>query len=97
MMQFRLLVESKQEGVFHAVSEEGVPMKEFLGVVAKKLGLELKSQTVEEAMPSMGFLAMTLAADKPASSRKTQAVLGWNPSGTGQPGLVEDLEVNYEF
>lgn len=93
---FRLALEKGTSGaIYHAVAEEGVPMKEIMAVVGKKLQLELKSLTLEEAMPGVGFMALVLGADNPATSEKTQKVLGWEPRGSGEPDLLVDLEANY--
>ena len=93
---FRLALEvGKPGGVYHAVAEQGVPLKDIMGVVGQKMNIPIKSKTVEEAMPDVGFLALVLAADNPTSSEKTQKELGWNPKGSGQPDLIADLEANY--
>ncbi|KAH0830807.1 hypothetical protein AYO21_10038 [Fonsecaea monophora] len=93
---FRLALEKGTPGAYyHAVAEQGVPMKDIAGVVGKNLGLPVESKTVEEAMGTLGFLALAFSADNPTSSEKTQRVLGWNPKGSGQPGLLADMEANY--
>ncbi len=66
-----------------------------MNVVSKRLDVPVKSKTVEEAMPDLGFLAFVIGGDNPVSSEKTQKELEWNPTGSGQPGLLADLEANY--
>ena len=90
----RLALEKGKAGAtYHAVAEQGVPMKNILTVVGKGLGLPVASQSAEEAMASGGgFLAHASALDNPTSSEKTQKELGWHPTGLG---LLADLEANY--
>ncbi len=66
-----------------------------MDVIGRRLQLPVKSKTVEEALPEIGFLAPAIGRDNPTSSEKTQKELGWNPTGSGQPGLLADLEANY--
>ena len=93
----RLALEKGTAGAtYHAVAEEGVPMKDILTVVGKGMGLRVESQSAEEAMAAAGggggFLAHVSALDNPTSSEKTQKELDWHPKG---PRLLEDLEANY--
>jgi nucleoside-diphosphate-sugar epimerase len=93
---FRLALEKGSPGaIYHAVAEEGVPMKDIMAVVGRRLQIPVESKTVEEAMADLGFIAVALGGDNPTSSEKTQRELGWNPAGSGQPGLLADLEANY--
>ncbi|EXJ72991.1 uncharacterized protein A1O5_04140 [Cladophialophora psammophila CBS 110553] len=92
----RLALEKGTPGAhYHAVAEQGVPMKDIANVVGKNLQVPVESKATEEAMKTLGFLALVFAADNPTSSEKTQAELGWNPSAGGQPELLADLEANY--
>jgi hypothetical protein len=43
----------------------------------------------EEAADHFGWLALFAARDAPASSQRTQELLGWRPTG---PGLICDLD-----
>lgn len=89
----RLAVEKCTGGArYHAVAEQGVPMKDIMTLVGEKLSLPVESKTVEEAGASMGFFANIIALDNPTSSEKTQKELGWKPAG---PGLLEDMEKFY--
>ena len=76
-------------GVYHAVGEEGVPMREIAEVLARGLGVPPKSVTPEEAPAFFGPMAMFAGVDLSASSALTRERLGWKPSG---PGLIADLE-----
>ncbi len=92
-VMLRLALEKGTAGAtYHAVAEQGVPMKDILTVVSKRLELPLESQPVQDAMGTIGFLAYLIASDNPTSSEKTQKELGWHPT---HPGLLADLEANY--
>ncbi|EXJ63966.1 hypothetical protein A1O7_00301 [Cladophialophora yegresii CBS 114405] len=64
-------------------------------VIGKRLDIPVVSTTVGDATPDFEFIATALAGDNPAASEKTQRELGWNPMGSGQPGLLADLDTNY--
>ncbi|KIY00259.1 uncharacterized protein Z520_03944 [Fonsecaea multimorphosa CBS 102226] len=93
---FRLALEKGVPGgTYHAVAEQGVPWKDIANVVGKNLQLPVENKSSEEAMKTLGFLALVFGADNPASSEKTQRELGWDPRASGQPELLADLEANY--
>lgn len=73
---------------YHAVAEEGVPMREIAEVVGKGLGLPVRSIPQEEGASYFGWMGHLASRDLRASSTKTKRVLGWEPTG---PGLLEDL------
>ena len=82
---FRLALEhGATEGPYHAVAEEGVSFKDIAGVVARRLDVPLVSKTLDEAE----YVDLYLE-DVPASSERTQALLGWEPT---EPGLIADLD-----
>ncbi len=86
---YRLALEKGEAGAkYHAVDEQGVPMREIAEALGKGLELPVKSVTQEEAGEQFGFLAMFAALDLEASSATTRKALGWTPTG---PGLIEDL------
>ena len=90
---FRLALERGAEGgPFHAVADEGVPFRAIAEVVGKHLGVPVVSQTPDEAAEHFGWFTRFAAIDAPASSEKTRAVLGWQPT---QLGLLADIEANY--
>jgi len=87
---YRLALEKHEPGSrYHAVSEEGVSMREIAEVVGKGLKVPVVSLSPEEAAAHFGWLAMFAGLDMPASSAQTQRQLGWSPTG---PGLIADLE-----
>jgi nucleoside-diphosphate-sugar epimerase len=87
---YRLALEKNEAGAkFHAVGEEGIPLREIAEAIGRGLKIPVKSISPDEAQSHFGFLGMFAALDMPASSAKTRKKLGWNPVG---PGLIADLE-----
>jgi nucleoside-diphosphate-sugar epimerase len=87
---YRLAIEKAEPGAkYHAVAEEGVPMRDIVGAIGRRLKLPVKSITPDESQAFFGWLAMFAAHDMPASSAQTRKKLGWQPTG---PGLITDLE-----
>lgn len=83
------LTKGKAGSIYHAVAEEGVPVKEIAETIGKKLGIPAVSKTTEEAREYLGFLALPLAGDNPVSSVKTREELGWKPEHSS---LISDIE-----
>jgi nucleoside-diphosphate-sugar epimerase len=87
---FRLALEKAERGArYHAVAEEGVPMRDIAEVIGRRLKLPVVSIAPEQAGEHFGWLAMFAGLDLPASSKQTRERLGWEPSG---PSLIADLE-----
>ncbi|WP_372783032.1 SDR family oxidoreductase [Phenylobacterium sp.] len=87
---YRLVLEKGERGArYHAVAEEGVPMRAIAETIGRRLGVPVRSLTPEEAPEFLGFLAMFAGRDGSASSALTRRRLGWSPTG---PGLIADLE-----
>jgi nucleoside-diphosphate-sugar epimerase len=87
---YHLAFEKAEPGaIYHAVDEEGVPVK----AVAEALGRGLKMPTVsiklEEAEAHFGWLGRFAGHDMPASSALTRQKLNWTPTG---PDLITDLD-----
>jgi nucleoside-diphosphate-sugar epimerase len=88
---YRLALEKGTAGgKYHAVAEEGVPLREIAGVIGRRLNIPVVSKSREEAAGHFGFLGGFVAVDSAASSALTQKWLGWRP--TQQPGMIDDLE-----
>jgi nucleoside-diphosphate-sugar epimerase len=87
---YRLAIEKGAEGdvVYHAVQEEGVPMRAIAETIGKGLNVPVASIPPEKAAEHFGWLARFAALDMPASSEWTRKALNWQPAG---PGLIEDL------
>jgi nucleoside-diphosphate-sugar epimerase len=85
----RLGLEQAPAGtVLHAVAEEAVPTREIAEAIGRSLGLSTTSVDPEDAVEHFGFIGRFFALDLPASSARTQELLGWTPTG---PTLLEDI------
>ncbi len=86
---YRLALEKGvTDGIYHAVGEEGVPMRQIIEVIGRALNVPIVSIRKEEAGDYYGPLAMFAGLDMPASSALTQQRLGWTPTGIG---LIADI------
>jgi len=86
---FRLALEKGQAGArYHAVGEEGVPLRAIAAVIGEGLNLPVESITPDETSGYFGGLAGLASADLAASSALTRRWLGWDPIG---PDLLTDL------
>jgi nucleoside-diphosphate-sugar epimerase len=92
---FRLALEKGEPGArYHAVAEEGVPLREIAEVIGAGMRLPVESITPEQAPGYYGWLAQLATLDLPASGALTRQQLGWAPTG---PGLLTDLrETDYD-
>ena len=87
---YRLALEKQKAGSrYHAVAEEGVPVRDIAEVIGRGLKVPVVSLSPEEAPAHFGWLSAFVGYDMPASSAQTQERLGWRPTG---PGLIADLE-----
>jgi nucleoside-diphosphate-sugar epimerase len=87
---YRLALEKAEAGSrYHAVAEEGVPVRDIAEVIGRGLKVPVVSIAPEEAAAHFGWLGHFVGWDIPASSAITREKLGWNPTG---PGLITDLE-----
>ena len=75
---------------YHAVAEEGVPLREIAEAIGRGLKVPVVANLPQEAARHFGFLGFFVGVDCPASSALTQERLGWRP--TSQPGMIEDLD-----
>ena len=90
---FRLALEKGAPGAsYHAVAEQGIPMKDIMTVIGKHLQLPVEGKSMIEAVKALGFFAHVIGMDNHVSSEKTQKELGWHPT---QIGLLADMEANY--
>ncbi len=86
---YRLALEKgTADGIYHAVGDEGVPMKQVIEVIGRALNVPVISIKKEQAGDYYGPLAMFAGLDMPASSALTQQWLGWKPT---QIGLIADI------
>ena len=90
---FRLALEKGQSGaIYHAIAEQGVPVKDIVGTIGKRLNVPVKPMSFEEAEKVLGFMAIVETRDCYASSERTQKELGWKPTGLD---LIADMEAHY--
>jgi nucleoside-diphosphate-sugar epimerase len=86
---YRLALEKGAAGRYHAVAEEGVPVRDIAEVIGRRLKLPVVAKSPAEAADHFGWLGGFAGLDGPASSALTRERLGWRPVG---PGLIADLE-----
>lgn len=86
---YRLAVERREPARYHAVAEEGVPVRTIAEVIGAGLGVPVTSISAEEAAGHFGWLGAFAGMDIPASSAWTREVLDWQPTG---PDLITDLK-----
>jgi len=86
---YRLALEKGVTGArYHAVAEEGVPLKDIATAIGQGLNVPVISISPEQAQEHFGFLGFFVGRDAHTSSAQTRAKLGWNPTG---PDLLTDL------
>ena len=87
---YRLALEKQEAGSrYHAVAEEGVPVRTIAEVIGRGLRLPVRALSPDEAADHFGWLTMFAGMDLTASSAQTRERLQWHPTG---PGLIADLE-----
>jgi nucleoside-diphosphate-sugar epimerase len=92
---YRLALEAAPAGArLHAVADEGVPFRDIMGVIGRKLGLPSASIAAEAAGEHFSFLGAFVSLDNPASSELTRQWLDWQPI---HPSLIEDLDQGHYF
>ena len=92
---YRLVLEKGTPGAkYHAVAEEGIPVRDIAEVIGQGLNVPVVSLAPKEAPGHFGWLAHFVAWDVPASSAQTRKQLGWNPTG---PDLITDLKRARDF
>jgi len=91
---YRLALERHEAGAkYHAVAQEGVPMREIAEATGRGLKIPVKSIRPEDAAAHFGWLGMFAGHDLVASSAITRQKLNWTPTG---PTLLADLE-NFQW
>jgi nucleoside-diphosphate-sugar epimerase len=87
---YRLALEKGPAGGrYHAIGEEGVPLREIAEAIGRGLKVPVAAKTPAEAGERFGWLARFAGLDCPASGALTQERLGWRL--TGEPGMIADL------
>ena len=89
---YRLALEQGAVGQrYHAVEEQGVPVREIAEAIGKGLGVPVVSLGAETSADHFAWLDRIAQMDVPASSDVTQEVLGWRPKEGA--GFLADLAV----
>ncbi|WP_026411679.1 SDR family oxidoreductase [Actinomadura oligospora] len=92
---YRLALEGAPAGSrLHCMADEGVPTREIAEVIGRHLSVPTASVPLTDVDEHFGFLSHVISMDRPASSAKTRALLGWEPV---QPGLIADLDEGHYF
>jgi nucleoside-diphosphate-sugar epimerase len=92
---YRLALEKLEAGArYHAVAEEGVPVRDIAQAIGRGMKVPVVSKSPEEAAAHFGWLGMFVGRDLTGSSVQTQRMLGWRPTG---PGLINDLDRAHYF
>jgi nucleoside-diphosphate-sugar epimerase len=92
---YRLALESAPAGSrFHAVADEGVPVREIAEIIGRHLEVPVVSLPVEEAVEHFGWFGTFFAKDCAASSTLTQQKLRWHPVHSS---LLEDIDQGHYF
>jgi nucleoside-diphosphate-sugar epimerase len=87
---YRLAFERAERGAkYHAVAEEGVPLRDIAEVLGKRLKLPVVSIAPQEAAAHFGWLSAFVGRDAPASSELTRKRLQWRPN---ERGVLADLK-----
>lgn len=87
---YRLALEKHEAGArYHAVDEEGVPLRDIAEAIGRGLKVPVVSIPPDEARAHFGFYGTFAGLDLSASSAQTRERLGWRPVG---PGLIADLD-----
>jgi nucleoside-diphosphate-sugar epimerase len=92
---YRLALEQAPAGSgLHAVGDEGIPFREIAEAIGRHLGVRTEAIPADQAQAHFGFLGTIVPLDIPASSARTQRLLGWQPT---HPGLIADLDLGHYF
>lgn len=78
------LEQGATEPVYHAVSEEGIALKDIAAAIGKRLGLPVESRDRDH----FGWFAHFAGMNMATSSQQTRDCLGWAPT---MPDLLTDL------
>jgi nucleoside-diphosphate-sugar epimerase len=90
---FCLALEKGIKGaLYNAIGDNGIETKKIAELIGEKLNLPVKSLSEEETTKHFEWMSHFILFDNPATSFKTQELLGWKPT---EIGLLEDMTKNY--
>jgi len=93
----RALARGAERARYHAVGEEGVPMRQIAEAIGRRLRVPAVSLSAAEAEAHFGsFIGPLIATDNPVSNALTRQWLDWTPAHPGL-GLIADLEDAHYF
>ena len=93
---YRLALEKAPAGAtYHAVSEEGVALRDIAHAIGRGLNLPVVSKVGNDVASHFGWMTGFASMDGPASSALTQQRLGWHPAQSTH--LLADLDQFNEF
>ena len=88
---YRLALEKGEAGArYHAVAEEGVPLREIAEEIGRGLSVPVVALPTEAIAKHFEGLGFAVATDFSATSALTQQRLAWRP--TERQGLIADLK-----
>ena len=79
---------------YHAVAEQGIPLKKIATEISERLNIPLVSLNSEEAAEHFSWFTHFAKLDNQTSSEETRKTLNWNPQ---HPILLEDLKGSVYF
>jgi nucleoside-diphosphate-sugar epimerase len=92
---YRLALENAPAGTrWHAVGDEGIPVREIAQSIGDHLGVPAESIPADRLEEHFGFLATLIGLDDPTSNLITRRALGWEPA---HPGLIADFDNGHYF
>ena len=87
---YRLALENDAaQGPFHAIAEEGVPVRQIAEAIGRGLNIPVVSLSGDKVAEHFGWFANFAAIDCPSSSPRSRNLLGWQPE---QQTLLEDMD-----
>ena len=89
---YRLVLEKRITGTYHAVADEGVPTREIAEVIGRRLNIPVVSKSGQEAAEHFGWIGHFFGMAGPASSAITRERTRWQ---TIQPSLIADIDAYY--
>ena len=79
---------------YHAVAEQGIPLKKIATEISERLNIPLVSLNFEEAAEHFSWFTHFAKLDNQTSSEETRKTLDWNPQ---HPTLLDDLKGSVYF
>lgn len=88
---YRLAIEKAKAGArYHAVSEQGVSVRDVAQAIGQGLNVPVRSMAPDEGAEHFAWLARPVSMDTPASSALTRVQLGWEKKESS--GFLVDLQ-----